>query len=693
MNFLIDKIINHKKIIVISFIFATIICAILSLTVSVNYNIIDYLPSESQSTKSLALMKEEFTEPIPNGNVMITDVSVKESLEYKEKLKNIDGVSSVLWLDDIINIKEPIEMLDQDTVEQYYQVRNALFSITVNQGLEQQVAEEIYALIKDEDAVSGDFIDTASQQSMAKSESTRAMIILIPIIALILILATTSWFEPVLFLLTIGIAVLINLGTNVFLGEISFITLAISPILQLAVSLDYAIFLLQSFNTYRQQTDDMNEAMAKAIRRSFPIIIASASTTLFGFMALLFMNFKIGSDLGINLVKGIIFSFITVTIFLPSITLFCYKWIDKTRHIRLIPSFKNIGKGIFKVRIIAIILVAIIIVPSFLAQKNNDFFYGIGSEVAESSRFGKDAIRINETFGMNNPVVVIVPNDNRAREELLSNELSKISHVTSVIDYNNMVSTAIPTEFLTDEVTSQFYSDNYSRIILNTDAESEGEVAFSMVEEIQSVANQYYEDNVHTLGKSVNLYDIKNVVEKDTAVVNLIAIFAIATVLLITFKSISLPILLLLTIKMSIWLNLSVPYFTGNALCYIGFLVISTVQLGATIDYAILLTDHYMLNRKKMAKKDAVILTLGETSSSIFTSASILASAGFCLGIVSSDRIISELGMLLGRGALISVSMVILFLPAMLFIFDKFISVTTLKSDFIKGGKKNEQTK
>lgn len=690
MKFLINKIIHHKKIVVALFFIVAIISAIASLTVSINYNMIDYLPSEAQSTKALQLMEEEFTEAIPNGNVMITDVSIQESLEYKEKLKNTDGVSSVLWLDDVVNVREPIEIADKEMVDQYYRDGNALFSVTVEEGSEKHSLEEIYKLVEDKDAVAGDFVDTAMQQSMAKSESTRAMLILVPVIIIILILSTSSWFEPVLFLITIGVAVLINLGTNVFLGEISFITQAISPILQLAVSLDYAIFLLYNFDVFRKGTDDINEAMAKAVRRSLSTILASAATTLFGFVALLFMNFRIGSDLGLNLVKGIVLSFITVVVFLPALTLLLYKWIDKTRHRRFTPTFKGIGKKILKIRIVPIIIVALIIVPSFLAQMNNDFIYGVGSEISESSRFGMDAREIEKTFGVNNPVVVLVPNNDRAKEELLGKQLSKIPHVTSMIAYTNMVSSAIPSEFLTDDITKQFYSENYARIILNTDTEAEGEVPFAMVEQIQSTAEQYYGEDAYSLGRSVNLYDIKNVVENDTTIVNLIAIFAIAMVLLLTFKSISLPIFLLLTIETSVWINLSVPYFTGKPLCYIGYLVISTVQLGATVDYAILLADHYMENRKKMLKKEALKTTLAQTTNSIFTSGSILASAGFSLGLVSSDRIISELGMLLGRGTLISVFMVIVFLPSMLFIFDKLLSVTTLKSNFYKGGKNIE---
>lgn len=690
MDFIIRHLLQNKKKVVIFSLILAVIGAILSLAVTINYSMVDYLPSDAKSTKALSVMKKEFTQSVPNGQVMITNVSIQEVIDYKNKLSNIEGITEVLWLDDIVDITIPVEFADKKTVDSYYKDGNGLVSITTKAGNEIKTLNSIYEVIGENNSVSGDLVDIATQQSMATSEPARAMIILIPIIIIILLISTTSYIEPILFLLTIGIAVLINLGSNIFLGEVSFITQAISPILQLAVSLDYAIFLLHSYEDYKKQTDDLNEAMRLAIKRSFSAIMASAATTLFGFIALMFMNFKIGSDLGINLVKGIIFSFLSVMIFLPALTLCCNKWIEKTRHKKILPDFNNISNKTSKIRVVTVIIIVIILVPCFLAQGKSTFIYGMGSNLSSTSRSSYDTKIINETFGKSTAMVLLVPKGDNVKEEILCDELKKAPHVTSVVSYANSVGTAIPSNFLSDDVLNQFYSENYSRIILYTDTEAEGEIAFSTVENIEKIVNKYYGEEFLSLGNSVSLYDLKNVVEKDTSVVNLIAVIAITLVLLITFKSISLPLLLLLTIETSIWINLSVPYFAGNSLCYIGYLVISTVQLGATVDYAILLTDHYMNNRKTMTVKEAIKVSLGDTAKSIFISGSILASAGFCLGIISSDQIISELGILLGRGAVLSVVMVILFLPTLLLCLDKLIPYTTLNHKFFKGGNKIE---
>lgn len=682
MNTILEKVTQRKKIIVAVFIVLAIAGGMLMFAVNVNYSMMDYLPEDAQSTTALKVMEDEFASGVPNLRVMIENVSLTEAVEYKERIAMIDGVSGVMWLDDVTDITQPIETIDTATVESYYKDECALMSVTIEEGYELDATNAIYELLGDKGALSGEAVDTASSQRMSVTESVKAICILVPVILVILLLFTNSWIEPLLFLVTIGIAVLINMGSNIIFGEISFITQAISPILQMAVSLDYAIFLLNSFAEYRKQDYDAVQAMKMAMRRSFTAIIASAATTLFGFVALIFMNFRIGSDLGINLVKGIIISFISVMVFLPALTLCCYKLIDKTKHRRLMPTFKNVGKGLLKLRVPALILVILIAVPCFLAQSKTEFIYGTG-DASENSTVGIDEQRINEKFGQSNAIVLLVERGDPAREAELCSELQQIDHVTGIMSYATTVGTEIPDEYLDESITSQFYSENYSRIIVYTDTEEEGETAFSVVEEVQQKAEEYY-SQVLSCGQSVNLLDIKNVVSEDSTIVNIIAVVSIALVLLFTFKSISLPLILLFTIEAAIWINMSVAYFAGNSLSYIGYLVINTVQLGATVDYAILLTETYTKNRKVMKKKEALKVSIGETFSSILTSAIILAGAGFCLGIVSTNTIISELGILLGRGTVLSMIMVICLLPALLTIFDKVIEKTSLRMPFYK---------
>src|SRR5699024_893448 len=306
--------------------------------VSVNYNMTDYLPENAPSTNAIDVMEEEFSGNVANTRVMIENVNIQEALEVKEELSDIDGVSGVMWLDDVIDMKIPLELIDSDILETYYKNENALFTFEVEEGKEVTATDEIYKVIGEDNALAGDALDVAISQKATGQETFNAAAILIPIVILILVLSTTSWIEPLFFLVAIGISILINLGTNLFIGEISFISQSVAPILQLAVSLDYAIFLLHRFDDYKKEIEDPVEAMTLAIKSSFPAITASAATTFFGFMALTFMNFEIGADLGINLVKGILLSFISIMIFLPALTLLFFPRIEKTRHKQWVPN-------------------------------------------------------------------------------------------------------------------------------------------------------------------------------------------------------------------------------------------------------------------------------------------------------------------------------------------------------------------
>lgn len=677
------KIIEKRKSIVYIFVAIALISVVAQFFVSVNYNMVDYLPENAPSTEALEVMEDEFSGSIPDTSVLIYDVSVREALQYKEELEEIEGISDVMWLDDVMDVKTPLEMANPDTVETYYKNNHALFSFTVADGEEVPVTDAVYGLIGEDNAMTGAALDTATQQKMALTETMYAASLLVPIIIIILILSTNSWIEPVFFLTAIGISVLINLGTNIFIGEISFVTQSVAPILQLAVSLDYAIFLLHSFSDFREKVADPKEAMQLAMKRSFPAIIVSASTTFFGFIALSFMNFEIGSDLGFNLVKGIVLSFISVMVFLPALTIMFYKWMDKTKHRPFIPKFNRIGDGVMKLRIPVTILILLLIVPAFLAQSQTNFIYGIG-EQPESTRVGSDTIKIEDEFGANTQMVLLVPKGDVGKEELLVQELSAKKDVKSVMAYVNTVSAAIPPEYLEEAIKEQFYSENYSRIILNTTTEAEGERAFHLIEDVEDTVSTYYADDYYALGESVTLYDMKNVVQKDNKLVNAITIITIALALLVSLKSISFPVVLLVTIQASVWINLSIPYFTDSSLVFVGYLIVSTVQLAATIDYGILLTEDYTHNRKKMPALQAIKKSLDDKFFSIAISASILSSVGFILWLTSTNPIVSSIGLLLGRGALLAFILVIVLLPALLVIFDKVIEKTTWKPDYYK---------
>ncbi len=682
MSKLTNSITKYRKTIIIFFLVATVLCGILSTLVSVNYDLKDYLPKDAKSTQALDIMTSEFSGELPNARVMINNVTAREALEYKEKLAAVPGVSLVTWLDDAVGAETlgavPLEYLDQTIVKNYYMDGSALFSIAIENGKESSTISAIRTLIGNGgNAVSGDAVNTAAAQEMSSSEVTKAMLILVPIIILILVLSSTSWIEPVLFLLSIGVAVTINMGTNLIFGQVSFISNAISPILQMAVSLDYAIFLMHSFNDLRQRHEPQ-EAMKRAIKKSFAAVAASAATTVIGFAALAFMRFGIGFDLAMNLVKGVTLSFISVMVFLPALTLVGYKLIDKTKHKPFFFDLKGAGKVLMKISTPILILAVLVAVPCYLAQSKVNFKYGM-SEIANVSRVAVDNNAINEKFGTENQLVLLVEKGDAGTEKQLCDELSDVPHVTTVLSYVNAVSSEIPPEYLSADIASQFYSQHYARIVLYTDMAEEGDETFAVVNQVNEITEKYY-DTFYLTGQSAVLHDIKTIVSTDTVVVNLIAIIGIFLVLLITFKSVSIPFLLLFTIETAIWINLSFAYFGGQSFNFIGYLVVSTVQLGATVDYAILMTDRYLHNRKTMEKKEAMKTALGSNLPAVLTSAAILSISGFILALTSTNPIISELGTLLGRGTLLSFFMVICVLPELLVLFDKIIQKTTLKS-------------
>ena len=436
MERLVNGILKYKKSILVFFILATVISLFTSSMVNINYNIMDYLPEEAPSTKALDVMNEEYDKGAANVRVVLKDVSIVDALKYKEKIKKVDGVDDIQWLDDVVNIKEPLELQNQDTIESWYKNNEALFSITVNEDKEESAIDEIGEIIGENGMISGSAVNIVFAQETTEKELIKMMVILIPIILIILFLTTSSWFEPVLFLSTIGIAIIINSGTNLILGEISFVTKAAGSILQLAVSMDYSIFLLHRFSEFRNEGLAVKEAMKEAILKSVSSILSSGLTTVVGFAALIVMKFKIGPDMGFVMLKAICLSLISVLVLLPVLALYCYKLIDKTQHKSFMPKFNKFAKVSYKFRHISIILFLLLLIPCFLAQQNNSFSYG-ASEIYsdESTKIGHDTAAINKEFGKTNPLVLMVPKGDLVSERALCDELENIDKITSITSY------------------------------------------------------------------------------------------------------------------------------------------------------------------------------------------------------------------------------------------------------------------
>lgn len=663
-------IVRHRRLVIALYVLAAGVCGVLQSFVSVNYDINDYLPEETASTVSIDVMQEEFDGGIPNARVMIRDITIPEALDYKEKIRAVDGVTEVTWLNDAIDVTIPLEMCDTDTVETYYKDGCALYSVVIDEDKRVEAVAALQELAGEENAVSGNAVSTAHATTATVDEIAKIAAFAVAFVLLVLIVTTDSWFEPVIVLAGLGVAIVINAGTNLIFGEISFVTNAAGNILQLAVSLDYSVFLIHRFEECRQEEADTERAMIDALCKSTTSILSSGLTTVIGFLALILMQFEIGPDLGEALAKGVVLSLVSVFTFMPALILATYRILDKTRHRSFMPEFHGFGKLVSKIMIPCAVCFAVLIVPSYLASNANRYYYGNGYMFGDDTRVGADKTAIEEVFGKSDTYVLLVPNGNTSAEKQLSEELSQINHVTGIISYVDMAGAQIPQEYLDKNTLKLLRSENYSRMVLSVDVDFEGEETFSLIEKIRAAAEKYYPEDYYLAGEGVSTNDLKDTVTEDMVKVNLVAIGAVFLVLLILQKNLLLPVILVLSIETAIWINLSIPYFTDSHVFYIAYLIISSIQLGATVDYAILMSDRYTENRSVMNKKEAVKETISNVTVSVLTSGIVLSVVGFLLGKISSNKLLAQLGNFLGVGGLCSMLIVFFVLPGLLYLFD-----------------------
>lgn len=699
MEHFFETVIKHKKKIIAAFMIIFFICLLCQQLISVNYDMNKYLPEDSPSTTALGVMNEEFDGGIPNARVMIQDLELAECLEYKEALEQIDGVTAVTWLDDVIDITQPLEMADKTTVETYYKDNTALFTVTIEEDAILPAVEDIRELIGDDNAMTGSAVSTAVATASTVEEIQIIVIFAVLFVLFILILTTSSWVEPLVVLGGLGVAIVINAGTNLIFGEISFVTNAAGNILQLAVSLDYSVFLIHRFEECRQEERNPVIAMKQALVKSVSSILSSGLTTVIGFFALVFMRFGLGPDLGLALAKGVAISLIVVFLFMPGLILMTYKWMDKTKHRSFLPSFNGFGKFIRKVTMPLTIVFTLMIVPSYLASIHNEYYYGSSHIFGEGTQLGDDTALIEDIFGKNDTYALLVPKGETATETKLVADIKEIPQVTSVIAFVEQAGAEIPYEYLDEETLSQLESEHYSRMVLNVETDYEGKETQKLIEQIRSMAEQYYPDEYYLAGQGISTYDLMDTITADMIKVNLVAIGAVFVVLLFTMKSLSLPVILVLTIETAIWINLSVNYYTDSVLFYIAYLIISSIQLGATVDYAILFTERFKENREHMGAKAAIVETVSNVTASILTSGICLTVIGFLMGFISTHGLLSQLGMLLGRGTLCSLFAVFFVLPGYLYVREKYVATAVYRKSPLsykyfagkkRGGKNHE---
>lgn len=663
-------IMNRIKILVL-FVLMFIAGLILKPMVSVNYDMNSYLPEDSPSTVAVDVMRKEFKGDIPNARVMLKNVTIAETLSIKEKLSMVDGVTDVTWLDDSNNLNIPLSIIGAQSVDGLYKNNNALLTVTIEEHHILSAVKEISKLIGDDNVMTGAAVNTAAATTSTETEVQRITIIAILAVLIILTLTTTSWIEPLVVLAGLGMAVVINAGSNLMFGEISFVTNAAGNILQLAVSLDYSVFLIHRFAEFRENYDSPIIAMQLALEKSASSILSSGLTTVIGFLALILMRFGIGPDLGLALAKGIAISLIIVFVFMPGLILITYRLMDKTQHQSFMPSCRGFGRMITKIMLPLSGLFVLIIVPAYLGSINNEYYFGAGHIFGEDTKTGRDTSSIEDVFGKSDTYVMLVPKGNVLSESRLVDEIKALPQTGKVLAYVESIGVSIPKDFLGGEIVSKLESEHYSRIVIPVDVDYEGKETSELIEKIRNFGQKYYKDTYYLAGQGVTTYDLKETVTDDMVKVNLVAIGAVFVILLLTMKSFLLPLILVISIETAIWINMSIPYVMGSTLFYIAYLIISSVQLGATVDYAILFTDRYRENRNVMSKKESIVETVSNVTMSILTSGIALTVVGFLLGKISTHGVLSQLGLLIGRGTLCSLACVLFVLPGLLYITDR----------------------
>ena len=673
---------RHRKLIIALFLGMAIAGALLIPLTEVNYDLAKYLPEGSGTKAGIAALEDSFGYPAM-ANVMVEDVTLTEAAQAKARIAAIDGVQAVVWLDDYADLAQPEAFLDSALLDSYYRDGAALFIVQFDQddySLRTGTAlEGIREAFGERVSVSGSAEDTRNMRSTLNGEMAKIMLIVVPICLAILVLASQSWIEPLLYLATLGVAVLINMGTNALFGEVSFITFTTASVLQLAISMDYSLFLSHRFQEELRNGLTPQAALVAAAKASLPTVAASALTTLAGFVALVFMQYRIGLDMGLVLAKGILLSLVVVMLFMPPLLLVSHKQIVRTAHRPLLPRFDRVAKGMVKLRYVVLPLVAVVAAVSFLAQQHVSFLYGDSSGSSSAGAAALERQAIEERFGIYNPVMLLVPGEDPAREAALARDLEALPGVRGVQALATMADPAIPRELIPAAAREQFVRNGMSRMIVELGVSGETPEVFATVTALKAaVAEQYPEGGWFAAGTSTSLADIKATVDRDVTTVNLVSILAVALIIALTFRSLSLPVLLVGVIEASIWINMGVPYFTGQPLIFIGYLVISSLQLGATIDYAILLTSRYVEFRGALRPRDAAAQALATSGLSVLTSGLILAAAGFTLYAISQVPSIQEIGLLLGRGTALSVLLVLLALPGLLVLLDRVVLHTTL---------------
>ena len=655
----------------------------MSLT-KINYDILVYLPKDIETIKGQDILTDDFN--MGAYSIAIAkDLSSKQILKLEDEIKQVDGVNEVVSLYDVLGTTVPVDMLPEEISSHLYEDDTDILFITFagSTSSEQTIdaVENIREITSDKVLLGGMSSMVLDTMNLSESEIMIYIVIAVVLCIIVLELSLDSYLVPILLLLNIGIAILFNLGSNIFLGEISYITKALVAVLQLGVTTDFSIFLYHSYDKKKKEYANKEDAMADAIKETFTSVIGSSLTTIAGFLVLCTMKLTLGKDLGIVMAKGVLLGVVTVLTVFPSLLLLLDKYIEKTKHKSLAINFSKLNNFIVKHHVAFFVIFLVLVIPCYLAYSKVDVYYKIDKSLPSTLESIKANEELKNKFNIVSPEILLVPSDMKSNDinDMVS-EIKTIDGIDFVLSFDELKKLGISENMLSDDVVSVFKNDKYEMILVNSLYEVASDELNDQITDLNKVVDKY-DKNIIVAGEGPLMKDLINISDTDFNNVNYSSIICILGILFFVLKSFSLPILLIAAIETAIFINMSLSYFGGVVLPFVAPIVLGTIQLGATIDYAILMTTNYLERRKTMAPKEAMVDTLNYCANSIFVSGLCFFAATFGVGVYSDLEMVGSLCTLISRGAIVSMIVVITIVPSILLVFDKLISKTTKRKE------------
>ena len=676
------KVVKYRVLILILGVLLLIPSVFGYLNTRVNYDVLTYLPDNIETMKGQDILVNDFGTGA--FSMFIVDgMEEKDVAELKEKIEKVDHVANVIWYDSIADISVPMSMLPDDIYDVFNSDTGTMMAIFFDEGTSSDGTMDAIAQIRKiagkQCFLSGMSAVVTDTKNLAEKETPVYVLIAVILAVIVLGLTMESFFVPLLFMLSIGMAIIYNLGSNYFMGEISYITKALAAVLQLGVTLDYSIFLMHSYEEQQVRYDgDKKRAMAHAISQTFSSVIGSSITTIAGFIALCFMSFTLGLDIGIVMVKGVIFGVIACVTILPSMILCCDKIIEKTKHKPFLPDIGRISDKVTKRYLVYVVLFLLFLFPAIYGNNHTAVYYNLDETLPKDLPSIIANEKLKEDYDMNTTHMILVDSSVSSTDvNKMIKEMDKVDGVKWALGLDSLVGPSVPSDMIPESVSSMLKNDKYQLLLVNSEYKVASDEVNAQIKALNKILHKYDKTGM-LIGEGPLTADLINITDQDFKTVSAVSIGIIFVIILVLFKSISLPVILVGVIEFAIFVNMGIPYYTGTKLPFVASIVIGTIQLGSTVDYAILMTTRYKRERNHGANKHDAITTAHRVSAqSIMVSALSFFAATIGVGLFSNIDMISSLCILMARGALISMVVVIFVLPSMFMVFDKVIVKTS----------------